>query len=204
MQLGSFSVIKVINTVFPASEITLVLMLWALCSTWMEECPDLAEQINRHHENQGAHMLICSLPFINCNWYSLVILTILFARDIMCQSVNIVHYDKVMHLGSTNPVWQCRLSSSWQESSSGEKGLVVLVGTKLTMSRQCALAAKADSLGCVSKGVASRSRGACGTTSKGLHAIWAAWCMVTWWQRKLEHESCVLVLGTCLAIPVAI
>ncbi|KAK4829146.1 hypothetical protein QYF61_002361, partial [Mycteria americana] len=82
------------------------------------------------------------------------------SRDIVCESVNIVHYNKFMHLGGTHPVLQCRLCSSWQESGSGEKGLAALVDTKLTMSQQRALAAQVANtlLGRMSKGVASRPR----------------------------------------------
>lgn len=58
----------------------------------MGERPDLAQQTNGHRENQGARtVLICSLPFKNCNW--LVILILVFACDVVCYSVNIVHYN---------------------------------------------------------------------------------------------------------------
>lgn len=49
----------------------------------MGERPDLAQQTNGHRENQGARtVLICSLPFKNCNW--LVILILVFACDVVC------------------------------------------------------------------------------------------------------------------------
>ena len=47
------------------------------------------------------------------------------------------------------------------ESSFAEKGLVILVDTKMTMSQQCTLAAKAamGTLGCMRQSIASISQG---------------------------------------------
>ncbi|KAK4819416.1 hypothetical protein QYF61_003687 [Mycteria americana] len=50
---------------------------------------------------------------------------------------------KVQHLEKNNPMYQYMLGATQQESSFAEKDLGVLVDTKLNMSKQCALVAKA-------------------------------------------------------------
>jgi len=49
---------------------------------------------------------------------------------------------KVLHLARNNPMYQYMLGTTKLGSSFAEKGLGVLVDTRLTMSQKCALATK--------------------------------------------------------------
>ncbi|KAK4824758.1 hypothetical protein QYF61_018492, partial [Mycteria americana] len=67
---------------------------------------------------------------------------------------------QILHLGQSNARHKYKLGEEWLESSPAERELGLLVNSRLSMSQQCALAAKRANrtLGCIKHSITSRSK----------------------------------------------
>jgi len=98
---------------------------------------------------------------------------------------------RVLHLGRNNSMHQYKLGVDLLESSSAERDLGVLVDDRLTMSQQCALAAKKASwiLGCIKRSVASRLRDFLLALYSGLVRPHLEYCVQFWAPQIKKYEE---------------
>ncbi|KAK4820681.1 hypothetical protein QYF61_003601 [Mycteria americana] len=67
---------------------------------------------------------------------------------------------RILHLGQSNAGYKYKLGEEWLESSPAERDLGMLLDSRLSMSQQCALAAKRANhiLGCIKHSITSWSK----------------------------------------------
>ncbi|PKU45957.1 hypothetical protein llap_3725 [Limosa lapponica baueri] len=107
---------------------------------------------------------------------------------------------RVLHLGRKNTRHQYRLGVDQLESSSEENDLEALVGSKLSMSHQCALVAKKSNgiLGCIGKSVASRLKEVILTLYSALVWPQLEYC-IQFWAPQFKRDRELLEKVQCRA-----
>ncbi|KAK4830609.1 LOW QUALITY PROTEIN: hypothetical protein QYF61_012052 [Mycteria americana] len=99
---------------------------------------------------------------------------------------------QILPLGWSNAGHKYKLGEEWLESSPAERDLGVLVGSRLNMSQQCALAAERANhiLGCIKHSITSWSRQAISPLYHWYGLTWST-CWATPFQKDVKVLECV-------------